>query len=87
MDRVLSGLVKAQGTRDRPALTADSVTASTDRASVTDQQEAWAGDKALTVYRLTERCQIIVGLLSDHGLTDRGPGARVRGSRTFDQVD
>ena len=87
MDRVLSGLVKAQGTRDRPAVTADSVTASADHASLTEQQGARAGDRTLTVYRLTERCQIIVGLLTDHGLTDHGPGAMVRGSGTGDQVN
>jgi len=87
LDRVLSELVKGQGTRDSRAVTADSVTASTDHGPVTEQQGAWAGDMALTDHRLTERCQIIGGSLADHGAGDRGPGAMVTGSRTFDQVN
>jgi hypothetical protein len=79
--------VKGQGTRDSRLTAADSVTASTDHASVTEQQGAWAGDKTLTVYRLTDRCQIIVGLLTDYGAGDHGPGAMVTGSWTIDQVN
>jgi hypothetical protein len=71
--------VKGQGTRDSRLTAADSVTASTDHASVTEQQGAWAGDKALTVYRLTERCQIIVGSLTNHGAGDLGAGRRGEG--------
>ena len=76
--------VKGQGTRDSRLTAADSVTASTDHASLTEQQGARAGDRTLTVYRLTERCQIIVGLLTDHGAGDHGPGATVTGTWTGD---
>jgi hypothetical protein len=77
-------MVKGQGTRDRSARTADSVTTSVDHGPLTDQQGAWAGDRPLTVYRLTERCQIIVGLLTDHGAGDHGAGAVVTGTWTGD---
>jgi len=77
-------MVKGQGTRDSRAVTADSVTASIDHRPLTEQQGAWAGDRALTDYRMTDRCQIIVGILTDHGLTDHGPGAMVTGSWTGD---
>ena len=87
MDRVLSRTVKGQGTRDSRLTAADSLTASTDHASLTEQRGPGAGDRTLTVYRMTERCQIIGGILTDYRLTDHGPGAMVTGSWIFDQVN
>ena len=76
--------VKGQGTRDSRLSAGDSLTASIDHRPLTEQRGPGAGDRTLTVYRMTERCQIIVGSLADHGAGDRGPGAMVTGSWTLD---